>query len=107
MDFSDDSCAHGCGETQCLTRYSILGIIKVLMGMKPQLKRSPSCSVEKHWAGLVWTIKGVCISETARLAIIEACSIIPRGVTQMRRLRGQIQSGLLGFDMTAGSMSVS
>ena len=105
MDFSDDSCAHGCGETQCLTRYSILGIIKVLMGMKPQLKRSPSCSVEKQWAGLVWTIKGVCISETARLAIIEACSIIPRGVTQMRRLRGQIQSGLLGFDMTAGSMS--
>jgi len=31
MDFSDDSCAHGCGETQCLIRYSIVGIIKVLM----------------------------------------------------------------------------
>jgi hypothetical protein len=105
MDFSDDSCAHGCGETQSLTRYSILGIIKVLMAMKPQPKRSPSCSVGKHWAGLVWTIKGVCISEIARLAIIEACSIIPHGVTQMRRLRGQIQSGLLGFDMAAGSMS--
>ena len=88
-----------------MTRYSILGIIKVLMGMKPQLKRSPSCSVEKHWAGLVWTVRGVCISETARLAIIDACSVIPRGVTQMRRLRGQIQSGLLGFDMDTESLS--
>ena len=105
LDFSDDSCAHGNGEAQCLTRYSILGIIKVLMGLKPQVKRSPSCSLEKHWAGLVWTIRGVCISETARLAIIEACSVIPRGVTQMRRLRGQIQSGLLGFDMNTDSLS--
>ena len=105
MDFSDDSCAFGVDEQQCLLRYSILGIIKVLMGMKPQLKRSPSCTTEKHWAGLVWSVRGVCISDTARQAIIEACSITPRGVTQMRRLRGQIQSGLLGFDLNPASLS--
>ena len=104
MDFSDDSCAHGTDEQQCLLRYSILGTIKVLMGMKPQLKRSPSCTTEKHWAGLVWTVRGICISETARQAIIEACSITPRGITQMRRLRGQIQSGLLGFDMSTSAL---
>ena len=69
MDFSDDSCAFGVDEQQCLLRYSILGIIKVLMGMKPQLKRSPSCTTEKHWAGLVWSVRGVCISDTARQAI--------------------------------------
>ena len=86
-------------------RYAVLGIIKVLMGLQPQIKRSPSCSVEKHWAGLVWSVRGVCISETARLAIIEACSVTPRGVTQMRSLRGQIKSGLLGFDMNIDSMS--
>ena len=76
------------------------------MDMKPRLKRSPSCSVEKPWVGLVWTVRGVCISEIARLATIEAFSVIPRGVTQMRRLRGQIQSGLLGFDMSTRSLSV-
>ena len=74
------------------------------MGLQPQLKRAPSCSVEKHWASLVCSVRGACISETARLAIIEVCSVIPRGVTQMRRLRGQIQSGLLGFDMNIDSM---
>ena len=105
LDFSDDSCAHGCGEAQCMHRYAVLGIIKVLMGLQSQIKRSPSCSVETHWDGLVWSVRGVCISETARLAIIEACPVTPRGVTQMRKLRGQIQSGLLGFDMNIDSMS--
>ena len=82
-----------------------MGIVKVLIGIKPQLKRAPSCSVEKHWAGLVWTVNGICISETARLAIIEACTGIPRGMTQTRRLRGQIQSGLLGCGVNTDSVS--
>jgi hypothetical protein len=99
-DFSDDSCAHGVGEDECLLRYNILGCIKIIMGLRPQLKRSPSCTTEKHWAGLVWTVKGICISDTACSAIIEACSITPRGTTQMRRLRGMIQSGILGFDLS-------
>ena len=103
-DFSDDSCAHGAGEDECLLRYNILGCIKIIMGLRPQLKRSPSCTTEKHWAGLVWTVKGICISETARLAIIEACGITPRGTTQMRRLRGMIQSGILGFDLSPNQL---
>ena len=84
--------------------YNILGCIKIIMGLYPQLKRSPSCSTEKHWAGLVWSVKGIYISDTARAAIIEACGITPRGTTQMRRLRGMIQSGILGFDLSAGQL---
>jgi hypothetical protein len=103
-DFSDDSMAFGADEDECLLRYNILGCIKVIMGLYPQLKRSPSCSTEKHWAGLVWSVKGICISDTARIAIIEACGITPRGTTQMRRLRGMIQSGILGFDLSAGQL---
>ena len=103
-DFSDDSMAFGADEDECLLRYNILGCIKVIMGLYPQLKRSPSCSTEKHWAGLVWSVKGICISDTARVAIIEACGITPRGTTQMRRLRGMIQSGILGFDLSAGQL---
>ena len=106
LDFSDDSLAFGNGEEECLLRYNILGCMKVIMGLHPQLKRSPSCSTEKYWAGLQWSVKGICISDTATQAIIAACSITPRGTTQMRRLRGMIQSGILGFDLSAGQLRV-
>ena len=89
-DFSDDSMAFGADEDECLLRYNILGYVNAIIGLYPQLKRSPSCSTEKHWAGLVWSVKGICISDTARVAIIEACGITPRGTTQMRRQRGMI-----------------
>ena len=74
------------------------------MGLRPQLKRSPSCITEKHWAGLVWAFKGICISEIARLAIIEICGITPKGTTQMRLLRGMIQSDILGFDLSPNQL---
>ena len=70
------------------------------MGLCRQLKRSPSCTTDKHSAGLVWIVKGICISDIACLAIVEACSITPRGTTQMKRLRGMIQSDILGFDLS-------
>lgn len=105
LDFSDDSMAFGAGEEECELRYNILGCIKVIMGLKPQLKRSPSTTTEKHWAGLVWSVRGICISDTARDAIVEACGITPKGTTQMRRLRGMIQSGILGFDMSPTQLS--
>jgi hypothetical protein len=52
----------------------------------------------------VWTVKGIYISETERLAIIEACGVTPKGTTQMRRLRGMIQSGILGFDLSPNQL---
>ena len=103
-DFSDDSMAVGADEDECLLRYNILGCIKTIMVLYPQLKRSRSSSTKKHWAGLVWSVKSICISDTVRVAILEVCGVTPRGTSQMRRLRGIIQSGILGFDLSAGQL---
>ena len=81
-----------------------LGLHQEHNGSTPSLKRSPNCTIEKHWAGLVWTVKGICISETARLAIIEACWTTLKGTTQMRRLRDMIQSGIIGFGLSPNQL---
>ena len=46
----------------------------------------------------------MCISETVRLAVAEACGVTPKGTAQMRRLRGMIQSGILGFGLSPNQM---
>ena len=97
LNLIDDFLVHGPFADRCEDRYVTLCCLLCLMNLKTQPKRSPSVSTEKVWAGLNWTIRGMCITEDARNQLVAGAAKKIGGVNQARSLRGHVQQCSLGF----------
>lgn len=72
------------------------------MQVSPKLEMS--VSKEKNFCGLVWTVKGITLGEQGVETILEVFTRLPKGVKQLRMLRGVIVQARSAFEFTAGEL---
>ena len=95
-DFVDDTLCFGVDTNEggavadCELKMFMLNVVKQLMGLAVSPKQDLSVSVERLFAGLVWTIRGLTCGQEAVDYILSVLGKQPAGIAQARTLRGVI-----------------
>ena len=96
-DFVDDGIIFCMSQRDADLKRDLMDFSKVKMGLKRSPKQPLDFVTEALFAGLIWTVKGLTLSNEAVLYILSVMKLKPKGVRQARTLRGVIVQAKSAF----------
>ena len=107
-NFQDDSIIISCegAKLDCQVKLFLMATVSRLVGQEVSPKMALTVCKEALFCGLIWTLRGITIGETAVDYILEVLLKQPAGIKQARMLRGVIVQARSTFEFTAGELTM-
>ena len=105
-NFQDDAIILSIEEAKldCEVKLFLMATVSRLMGQEVSPKITLTVCKEVLFTGLIWTLRGITIGETAVNYILDVLLKQPAGIKQARMLRGVIVQARSAFEFTQGEM---
>ena len=105
-NFQDDAIIISIEEAKldCEVKLFLMATVSRLMGQEVSPKMALTVCKEVLFCGLIWTLRGITIGETAVDYILEVLLKQPAGIKQARMLRGVIVQARSAFEFTTGEL---
>ena len=88
----------------CEIKLFLMTVVSKLMGQEVSTKQEWKVTKEVLFCGLIWTVYGITIGETAVTYLTDILLKQPAGIKQARMLRGVVVQARSAFGFSAGEL---
>ena len=103
-DFQDDSLIFAIQMMDAQLKMKMMNLAKGYMGLTVSPKQDLGIGAEALFAGRVWTIYGMTLSQEAVDHVLGILDTRPKGIKQARMLRGVVVQARSAFEFSADEL---